>query len=112
MGIKDQKRRCDAIEDAAQKCSSEVYQSSLRTCYDAVPNHVFGGQFHVIKVNSWRFVRFAHYQVHFSETMINDHIEFRPNPKDDSFLDCYRNFAIAEFVIETGELIHRNIRHL
>ena len=99
-------------EALGMKCPSEIYQPSARTYYDAVPNYEYGGQFHVIKVNSWGYVRFAHYQVYLSETMIDEHIEFRPSPKGDSFLACYRNFAIAEFEVETGKLIHRNIRRL
>ena len=44
--------------------------------------------------------------------MIDQMIEFRPNPSNDSFIACYRNFSIAEFDTSTGQLIHRNITRL
>ena len=99
-------------EALGMKCPADIYQSSARTYDDNVPKYEYGGQFHVIKVNSWGFVRFAHYQVYLSETMIDEHIEFRPNPNGDTFLACYRNFAIAEFDVHTGKLIHRKICRL
>ncbi len=99
-------------EALGMKCPSDIYQSSPRTYYDDVPKYEYSGQYHIIKVNSWGFVRFAHYQVYLSETMIDEHIEFRPNPSGDTFLACYRNFAIAEFDVHTGELIHRKIQRL
>ena len=99
-------------EALGMKRPSDIYRPSVRTYYDDVPKYEYGGQFHVKKVNSWGFVRFAHYQVYLSETMIDEQIEFRPNPNGDTFLACYRNFAIAEFDVHTGKLIHRKIRRL
>ena len=66
----------------------------------------------MIKVNSWGFVRFADFQIYLSETMIGEYIEFRPNLSNDSFIACYRNFAIAEFDALSGELLHRKISRL
>ena len=45
-------------------------------------------------------------------TMINENIEFRPNPHGDSFIACYRNFKIAEFSNSTGQLLNRKISRL
>ena len=66
----------------------------------------------MIKVNSLGYVRFAKWQVYLSETMIGEHIEFRPNEDGDSFAACYRNFKIAEFSIADGKLLNRRISRL
>ena len=94
------------------KCPSDVYVPSDRIYKNKISKYEYGGQFHVIKVNSWGYVRFDKWQVYLSETMINEYIEFRPNPHGDSFVACYRNFKIAEFDTETGKLIHRKISRL
>ena len=94
------------------KCPSEVYVPSERIYRDEISKYEYGGQYHVIKVNSWGYVRFDRWQVYLSETMINEYIEFRPNPHGDSFVACYRNFKIAEFDTSTGKLIHRKISRL
>ena len=52
----------------------------------------YGGQFHVIKVNSWGYVRFAGFQIYLSETMIGQYIEFRPSEDGEVFIACYRNY--------------------
>lgn len=94
------------------KCPAEVYIPSDRTYSDTVDKYEYGGQYHVIKVNSWGYVRFDKWQKYLSETMINEYIEFRPNPLGDSFIACYRNFKIAEFDVHTGELLNRKISRL
>ena len=99
-------------EALGMRCPSDVYQASCRTYSDTVPKYTYGGQYHVIKVNCWGYVRFNQWQVYLSETMVGEYIEFRPNPNGDTFIACYRNFAIAEFDVHTGKLIHRKIRRL
>ena len=94
------------------KCPAEVYKPSDRTYIDKVEKYEYGGQHHIIKVNSWGYVRFDKWQVYLSETMINEYIEFRPNPLGDSFTACYRNFKIAEFSTENGKLLNRKISRL
>ena len=94
------------------KCPAEVYIPSDRTYIDNIKKFEYGGQHHVIKVNSWGYVRFNVWQVYLSETMINENIEFRPNPHGDSFFACYRNFKIAEFSNVTGELLNRKISRI
>ena len=94
------------------KCPAEVYVPSDRTYIDNIKKFEYGGQHHVIKVNSWGYVRFNGWQVYLSETMINENIEFRPNPHGDSFFACYRNFKIAEFSNVTGELLNRKISRI
>lgn len=91
---------------------SDVYIRSNKDYCDTVPKYEYGGECHVIKVNNWGYVRFDKWQIYLSETMIGEHIEFRPNPHGDSFIACYRNFAIAEFDVHTGKLIHRKISRL
>ena len=99
-------------EALGMKCPAEVYIPSSRAYSVEVSPYEYGGQFHVIKVNSWGYARFDKWQVYLSETMINEHIEFRPNPHGDSFIACYRNFKIAEFDTLSGKLINRKISRL
>ena len=99
-------------EALGMKCPAEVYIPSNRAYSDEVSPYEYGGQFHVIKVNSWGYARFDKWQVYLSETMINEYIEFRPNPHGDSFVVCYRNFKIAEFDTLSGKLLNRKISRL
>lgn len=99
-------------EALGMRCPAEVYVRSNRKYDDKVEKYDYGGQYHVIKVNSWGYVRFNNWQVYLSETMIGEYIEFRPNPKRNSFIACYRNFKIAEFSNEDGKLINRKIYRL
>ena len=94
------------------KCPAEVYKPSNRTYRDKVDEFEYGGQYHIIKVNSWGYVRFNNWQIYLSETLIGEYIEFRPNPLGDSFIACYRNFKIGEFSNETGKLLNRKISRL
>ena len=99
-------------EALGMRCPAEVYQRSEREYNDVVKKYEYGGQFHVIKVNSWGYVRFDKWQEYLSETMIGEFLEFRPNPLGDSFFVCYRNFSIAEFSSIDGKLLNRRIRRL
>ena len=99
-------------EALGMKCPAEVYIPSSRAYSDEVSPYEYGGQFHVIKVNSWGYARFDKWQVYLSETMINEYIEFRPNPHGDSFIVCYRNFKIAEVDTLSGKLLNRKISRL
>lgn len=99
-------------EALGMKCPADVYVPSNRSYTDVVHPYEYGGQYHVLKVNSWGYVRFNGWQLYLSETMINEHIEFRPNPLGDSFVVCYRNFKIAEFSSLDGKLINRKISRL
>ncbi len=99
-------------EALGMKCPSEIYEPSDRVYCDKVKKYEYSGQYHVIKVNSWGYVRFDRWQIYLSETMANERIEFRPNPNGETFIACYRNFAIGEFDVHTGKLIHRRISRL
>ncbi len=99
-------------EALGMKCPADVYTPSKRIYTDKVEKYEYSGQYHVIKVNSWGYVRFNKWQIYLSETMIGEHIEFRPNPLGDSFIACYRNFKIAEFSTGDGRLINRKISRL
>ena len=94
------------------KCPADIYIPSNRPYIDNVDKYEYSGQYHVIKVNSWGYVRFDRWQVYLSETMIGELIEFRPNPLGDSFVACYRNFIIAEFSAQDGKLLNRKISRL
>lgn len=96
-------------EALGMKTPAEVYKPSERQYREKPEKFEYGGEYPVIKVNSWGYVRFAGHQIYLSETMIGQHIEFRPNPNGASFVACYRNFKIAEFDIQDGHLIHRSI---
>lgn len=99
-------------EALGMKCPGEVYIPSSKEYHDEVLPFEYGGQYHVIKVNSWGYVRYDKWQVYLSETMAGEYIEFRPNPHDDTFFACYRNFKIAEFDALDGKLIRRFIARL
>lgn len=99
-------------EALGMRCPSEIYAPSNRIYCDEIEKYEYGGEYHVIKVNSWGYVRFDRFQIYLSETMIDEYIEFRPNPNGDTFIACYRNFAIGEFDVHTGKLMHRKIWRL
>lgn len=94
------------------KCPAEVYIPSSREYSDTVDAYEYSGMYHVIKVNSWGYLRFDKWQVYLSETMIGEHVEMRPNPLGDSFFACYRNFKIAEFSAIDGHRLNRFISRL
>ena len=99
-------------EALGMKCPADIYIPSKKNYTDTVKPYDYGTQYHVIKVNSWGYVRFDKWQIYLSETMIGEYIEFRPNPLGDSFVACYRNFKIAEFSTLDGKLINRKISKL
>jgi len=93
-------------------CPADVYRPSERIYSDKIDEYPYSGEFHVVKVNSWGYVRFAGWQTYLSETMVGEYIEFRPNPLGDSFIACFRNFRIAEFSVVSGALLNRHIYRL
>ena len=99
-------------EALGMKCPADIYIPSKKNYTDTVKPYDYGTQYHVIKVNSWGYVRFDKWQIYLSETMIGEYIEFRPNPLGDYFAACYRNFKIAEFSTLDGKLINRKISKL
>ena len=86
-------------EALGNKCPADVYTHSEKIFADKVEPFEYEPGFKVIKVNSWGYVRFQNFQ-------------FRPNPNNDSFLVCYRNFVIAEYDSSSGKRIHRKISRL
>ena len=99
-------------EALGRKRPGDVYEPSQRQYKEKIEKYEYGGEHHVIKVNSWGYARFDKWQVYLSETMRNQYIEFRPTPNGETFIACYRNFKIAEFDTEDGQLIHRSIARL
>ena len=99
-------------EALGMKTPGQVYIASPRAYTEKIQDWEYGGEYHVIKVNSWGYARFDKWQVYLSETMIDKYIEFRPSPDGESFFACYRNFKIAEFNTQNGELIRRIISRL
>ncbi len=91
---------------------ADVYVPSKRPLPDKIRKYDYTGRYHVIKVNSWGYVRFAGFQVYLSETMIDEFVEFRPSEEDAVFALCYRNFKIAEYDASTGERLNRTISRL
>ena len=96
-------------EALGMKRPADLYTPSQKQFIEKTRPYEYGGEYHVIKVNSWGYVRFDKWQVYLSETMMNQYIEFRPSPDGETFIACYRNFKIAEFDTENGQLIHRFI---
>ena len=99
-------------EALGMKTPGAVYVPSTRQLPARIKRWEYDGRFHVIKVNNWGYVRFDRFQVYLSETMIGEHVEFRPNPHEDSFAVCFRNFKIAEYSVEEGKLMNRSISRL
>ena len=99
-------------EALGMRTPGSVYVPSDRRYPARIRPWDYDGRFHVIKVNSWGYVRFDHFQVYLSETMIDEHVEFRMDPSGDSFAVCFRNFQIAQYSSETGTLINRSISRL
>ena len=99
-------------EALGMKTPGQVYIASPRAYSEKIRDWEYGGGDHVIKVNSWGYARFDKWQVYLSETMIDKYIEFRPSPDGEFFFACYRNFKIAKFNTQNGELICRIISRL
>ena len=99
-------------EALGMKRPADVYVPSQREFQEKILPYEYCGQYHVIKVNSWGYVRFDNWQIYLSETMIGQYIEFRPSPAGETFIACYRNFKIAEFDTQTGQLVNRSIARL
>ena len=99
-------------EALGMKRPADVYVPSLKKFDERIKRYEYGGQYHVIKVNSWGYVRFDKWQVYLSETMAGRYIEFRPSADGETFNACYRNFKIAQFDTEDGHLINRSIDRL
>lgn len=99
-------------EALGMKCPAEVYVPSPQKMPETIPEFSYGGNFHVIKVNNWGYVRFANWQVYLSETMAGQYIEFRPSRDGTTFWACYRNFKIAEFDCDSGNRLNRLISRL
>lgn len=120
--IQDAERVFDAWRDSynnrrphealGMKCPADVYVPSDREYHERVEAYEYSGAYHVIKVNSWGYVRFDRFQIYLSETMIGEYIEFRPSRSGESFIACYRNYGIGEFDAQTGKLLNRKIRRL
>lgn len=99
-------------EALGMKCPADIYEPSSREYKEKIEKFEYSGQYHVIKVNSWGYVRFDNWQVYLSETMIDRYLEFRPSADGETFIACYRNFKIAEFDTSDGHLIQRSIARL
>ena len=98
------------------RCPGEIYQKSDRLYADEVPAFEYSGAHNVVKVNNWGYVKFAGFYTFLSETFANQFLEFREfaNPRGDSpsWIACFRNFRIAQFDAQTGNLINRSARRL
>lgn len=120
--IEDARRKLSAWRDKynnirphealGMKTPGTVYVPSQREYREQIKTWEYGGQYHVIKVNSWGYVRFAGWQIFLSETMRDRYLEFRPSADGGSFIVCYRNFQIAQFSTEDGSLLNRSISRL
>ncbi len=94
------------------KRPADIYIPSSRQYHENVQKFEYSGEHHVLKVNSWGYLRFDKFQVYLSETMIDKYIEMRPSYTDDTFFACYRNFKIAEFSSADGHRLNRKISRL
>ena len=94
------------------KTPGSVYMPSDRKLPVKIRPWEYSGKYHVVKVNSWGYVRFDKFQIYLSETMIDEHVEFRPSLDSSSFWVCFRNFKIAEYSTEDGSNLNRTISRL
>ncbi|MEG2116876.1 MAG: IS481 family transposase [Clostridia bacterium] len=95
-------------EALSMRCPSEVYTASDKEYVDKVKEYDYCGEFHMIKVNNWGYLRYAGFQIYLSETMRNTYLEIRPK-EDDTFAVYYRNFVIASLNPADGKLLNRRI---
>ena len=98
-------------EALGMKRPGEVYEPSQRQYSDTIKKYEYGGEYHVIKVNSWGYVRFDKWQVYLSETMKDTYLEIKPGDGD-SFRVIYRNYQIAVVDAVDHTLRNRHIRRL
>lgn len=94
------------------QCPAQVYTPSQRLYIEEIKPYEYSGEFRLIKVNNWGYIRFDKWQIYLSETMSGERIEIRPDVISDSFNLCYRNFRIASISAIDGSLIHRKISRL
>ncbi len=91
------------------KRPADIYVPSTREYNDEIAKYEYGGEHHVLKVNSWGYLRFEKFQVYLSETMIGQYVEMRQGISEDTFIACFRNFKIAEFSSIDGHRLNRKI---
>ena len=72
-------------EALGMKCPSDIYVPSERLYRDKVDKYEYSGKYHVIKVNSWGYARFANWQIYLSETMANEHIAINTPEEENGF---------------------------
>lgn len=94
------------------KSPSQVYVPSAREYQPVTMPAEYSGQYPVRKTNNWGYLRFGPVRFFLSETMADQFLEIRPARQEDSFLICYRNFAIAQVDAPSGKLINRKIKRL
>jgi len=99
-------------EALGMKTPGSIYLPSDRQMPDKIRPWAYSGKYHVVKVNSWGYVRFDKFQIYLSETMIDEYVEFRPSPDGSSFWVCFRNFKIAEYSTDDGSNLNRTISRL
>jgi transposase InsO family protein len=99
-------------EALGMKTPGSVYMPSDRKLPVKIRPWEYSGKYHVVKVNSWGYVRFDKFQIYLSETMIDEYVEFRPSPDGSSFWVCFRNFKIAEYSTDDGSNLNRTISRL
>lgn len=95
-------------EALGMKRPADVYIPSDRVYDGVIKPYEYSGEFRVIKVNNWGYLRFDNIRVYLSETMADTKLEVRP-AKGNVFEIYYRNFKIAEINAETGKLLNRRI---
>ena len=88
---------------------AEVYIKSSRQLPQRIEPFDYPNDLRLIKVNSWGYVRFAGFQVFLSESMADTYVGFRLSEGGDRFLVYYRNFKIAAFDTQSGQLLDRYI---
>lgn len=95
-------------EALGMRCPAEIYARSEREYPEKIMPYEYGGEYPLIKVNSWGYLRFDDVKIYIGETMENTRLEVRALGEN-VFAVCYRNFKIGEFDAYEQKLISRKI---
>lgn len=98
-------------EALSMNCPADMYCKSRREYPEKIRPYEYSGDYHLIKVNSWGYLRFDTLEVYIGQTFENTRLEVRPM-EDDKFAVCYRNFRIGLIDAREGTLISRVIQRL
>lgn len=111
--LQNWRRRCNELrphQALNMKTPASLYTPSDRPYSEPGP-FCYSGEYPLVKVNNWGYLRFGPVRVFLSESFANTQLEIRPSCVD-TFLVCYRNFHIATVDAISHKLLFRSTRRL